>query len=227
MDPGVVLDLNGHNVTGSITVDGTLQVKDTQTDDFTVADGVYGKITGQVTGALEAAPGYVAVDGESFHRFEQRICGATIRPSVAGIYYTAQWNCDEVLSGKIASFGVAVSVKDMPGTDFRADLDTLWTTFSGSEFANGAQKTSAIISGILKEGKDNDARGKMDIYACAYVILADGTVLTSADGAAYSLYDVMHLAEDTAYETNKEALADFYNTWKDVMQNWDFQKIGK
>lgn len=227
MDPGVVLDLNGHNITGNLTVDGTLQVKDTQTDDFTVADGVYGKITGQVTGTLEAAPDYVTADGESFHRFEQRICGTTIRPAVAGVYYTAQWSCDEVLSGKIASFGVAVSVKDMPGTDFRADLDTLWTTFSGSEFANGTKKTSAIISGILKEGKDNDARGKMDIYACAYVILADGTVLTSANGAAYSLYDVMHLAEDTAYETNQEALAAFYNTWKDVMQNWDFQKIGK
>ena len=37
----------------------------------------------------------------------------------------------------------------------------------------------------------------------------------------------MHLAEDTAFETNKEALNAFYNTWKDVMASWDFQKIGK
>ena len=227
LDPALPLDLNGHDITGSLTVSGTLTVFDSQTDDFTVADEVYGKITGAVTGTLAAAPGYVALKDNSFHRFEQTISGVSIRPSEAGVYYTGKWSCDEVLAANIASFGVAVSLKDMPGADFRSDLDTLWTSFGGSQLENGVQKTSAIISGILKEGKDNDTRGKTDIYAVSYVILTDGTVLTGTDNIAYSLYDVMRLAEDTAFETNKEALNAFYNTWKDVMASWDFQKIGK
>ena len=41
----VYLDLNGHNVAGVTVTDGTLYIKDSQTDDYTVADGVCGKVT--------------------------------------------------------------------------------------------------------------------------------------------------------------------------------------
>ena len=229
LDPTMVLDLNGHNVTGNITVDGTLAVKDSQTDDFTVADGVYGRITGQVTGTVVAAPGYVAVDGESFHRFEQKVTGVSIRPSIAGIYYSAAWSMDEVLEGKVQSFGVAVSLDGMPGADFMApDSTSLWTRFASGQLENGKPMTSVMISNILSAAADkNDERGKSKIYAAPYVILNDGTVLVSDTEVAYSLYDVMKKADEQAYEANKEALEAFYQKWQDPMQDWNFQNIGK
>jgi hypothetical protein len=229
VDPGLVLDLNGHDVIGNLTVDGTLQVKDTQTDDFTVADGVYGKITGQVNGTLVAAPGYVAVDGESFHRFGQKITGVSIRPSITGIYYSATWNMDEVLQGKIQSFGVAVSLSGMPGADFMSEgSGALWTQFAPAALKNGKPMTSVMISNILSpSAANNDSRGKSKIYATPYIRLIDGTVLVSETQVAYSLYDVMKKADTQAYEANKAALEAFYLTWQDVMKDWDFQNIGK
>jgi hypothetical protein len=228
-DPNLPVDLNGHNITGDITVDGTLIVKDTQTDDFTVADGVYGKITGQVTGAVVAAPGYVAVDGESFHRFEQKITGVSIRPSITGIYYSGTWNMDEVLQSRVQSFGVAVSLSGMPGADFMSEgSGALWTQFAPAALKNGKPMTSVMIANIFNRSVGNNAeRGKMKVYAAPYVIFADGTTLISDTEVGYSLYDVMKKADAEAYEANKAALEAFYLTWQDVMKDWDFQNIGK
>ena len=229
VDPNFVLDLNGHNVTGDITVDGTLQVKDSRTDDFTVADGVYGKITGEVTGEIVAAPGYVAVDGESFHCFEQKITGVSIRPSIAGIYYSAAWSMDEVLRSKVQSFGVAVSLDGMPGADFMAPGSTaLWTRFAPAQLENGKPMTSVMIANIFSAAADNNGeRGQRKIYAAPYVVFHDGTTLVSDTEVAYSLYDVMKKADEQAYEANKEALEAFYQKWQDPMKDWEFTNIGK
>ena len=228
LEPSMTLDLNGHNITGSLAVDGTLPVKDSRTDDFTVADGIYGQITGTVTGTLAAAEGYVAIDGTSFHRFEQKISGVSIRPSVAGMYFKATWLCDEVVASRIAAYGVAVSLVDMPDATFdTTDADSLWTAFDKRGFASGQARTSAVIANILGNGEDNDTRGKAPIYAAPYVILEDGTKLVATEEVSYSLCEVMHLVEAYAYEQNAEKLNAFYALWEDTMKNWEFQKIGK
>ena len=227
VDSNFTLDLNGHHITGAITVDGTLKVKDSQTDDHSVSDGVYGRITGAVTGTLAAEDGYVAVDNQSFHKLDQRITAVSIRPSVAGIYYNATWLCDEVLAAEVKSFGLAVSTKDAPDANFATDGDTIYTVFGKSDFASGKEKTSAMIANILKSGAaDNDARGKMAIYAVSYIIFEDGTTLVG-EAVEHSLYSVMLLADETAYDANASALNAFYATWEDVMKDWNFQNIGK
>ena len=224
-----VLDLNGFDITGTLTVDGTLQVKDSRTDDFAVADGVYGKITGQVTGTVIAAPGYVAVDGESFHCFQQKITGVSIRPSIAGIYYSAAWSMDEVLQGRVQSFGVAVSLDGMPGADFMAPGSTaLWTQFAPAQLENGKPMTSVMIANILSQtATDNESRSQRKICAAPYVVLNDGTALVSQTEVGYSLRSVMEKADKEAYKANKEALEAFYQKWQDPMQDWNFTNIGK
>ena len=87
-------------------------------------------------------------------------------------------------------------------------------------------KTSAMVANIFKAGEDNDKRGKMPIYAASYVTFKDGTTVLG-EGADYSLYDVMKLADANAYEANREALEAFYAAWEDPMKNWNFTNIGK
>jgi hypothetical protein len=222
----LTLDLNGYSLQGDLTAapGAVVMVKDSKTDDYTVADGIYGKITGKLTGVIPAE-GYVAVD-QSYHKLTQRISRASVRPSVAGIYYGATWQCDEVLSGQITGFGMGVSLKNMPNSELLTDADTIITHFAADSYVSGKEMNGAIVANIFKTGQDNDARGKQAVYAVTYVTFADGTVLIS-NGTAYSLYGILHMAEQTAFDANKSALEGFYATWKTPLQTWNFEKIGK
>ena len=191
-----VLDLNGYDITGAVTVDGTLTVKDSATDDYDVSDGLYGEITGNVTGTLAAAEGYVAA-ADGFHKLDQYISHVNLRPGSAGIYYTATFLADEVLLSEMET-GVAVSLTDLPGADFETDADTLYT-----EGTSGV-----IIENILKGDAEDADRAIMDIYAASYVKLKSGTVLTSDETIAYSLYDVLLLLQ----QQNPEDFESFLQT---------------
>jgi len=186
LDEVMELDLGGYDITGNLTVDGTLTVYDSATDDYDVSDGLYGEITGTVNGTLAAADGYLpAADG--FHKFGgQYISGVSLRPSNAGIYYTATFLADEVLLRELET-GVAVSLTDMPDADFETDADTLYT----------AGTNSVLIQNILKGDAEDADRAITDIYAASYVKLPDGTVLVSDTEVAYSLYDILLILKET------------------------------
>ena len=64
------LDLNGYDITNVVVTGGTLYCSDSKTDDYAVADGDYGKITGTIEGNVVADQGYLQIaeaDGISFH----------------------------------------------------------------------------------------------------------------------------------------------------------------
>ena len=222
-DSQIIMDLAGHHVTGKVTVEGTLLVKDSATDDYTVADGVYGKLTGQVTGKVEPVDFYMTVDNQTFHKLSLNITGVAIRPRVNGMYYEATYLCDEMLAAHVKDFGVATSIVNMPGDSYEADTDTLYTVIPGAQFVSGKAFTGAMITDVLKAGQDNDIRGKMPVYAVCYINFDNNYGWTSV-GVDLSLYDVMHRAEEFAYDADLEA---FYDTWKDTMEDWDFVRLGK
>ena len=109
-----------------------------------------------------------------------------------------------MLAEQIETAGVAVSLTDLPGADFETDADTLYT-----EDTNGV-----MIQNILKGDAEDADRGIMDIYAASYVKLKDGTVLTSDENVAYSLYDVLLLIR----QLEEEAAQDFITAWN--IQSW-------
>ena len=192
------LDLNGYKITGKLTVDGTLTVFDSQTDDYTVSDGRSGAITGTVSGTLKAKEGYIAA-ADGFHKFGgQYISAVSLRPESAGIYYTATVLADEVLMEALET-GVAVSLADLPDADFMTDTDTLYAT----------GRHGVLVNNILRGDTEDADRAIMDIYAVSYVKLPDGTVLVSSEEIAYSLFDVLTLAR----ETHPEAVASFCQAW--------------
>ena len=204
LDPAMALDLNGFDITGNVTVDGTLTVFDSATDDYDVSDGVYGEITGTVTGTLVAAEGYIAA-AKGFHKFGgQYISGVSLRPRNAGIYYTATFLADEVLLAALET-GVAVSLADMPGADFETDADTLYTVGT----------TGVMIENILTGDAEDIDRAIADIYAASYAKLPDGTVLVSEENVAYSLVDILFILKTQ----NPEAFQSFITAWN--IQDWN------
>ena len=192
-----LLDLCGYDMT-DLTLTGTATVYDSATDDYDVSDGVYGQITGAVTGTLVAKDGYIAA-AKGFHKFGgQYISSVSLRPGNAGIYYGATFLCDEVLAQTL-EMGVAVSLVDMPGSDFATDEDTKYTVGT----------TGVMIQNILTGDTEDADRAIMDIYAASYVKLPDGTVLVSENEVAYSLYDILLILKDQ----NPEEFAKFCTTW--------------
>ena len=230
------------NVSGAYTFYGM----DSSGDSYTIPTGkaVLAEETKLADDVTVAGKRYIAsqdTEGASFHRLENRISGVALRPSADGIYFTGSFGCDETISGDIVSYGVAVSTVNMPGADFMTDEDTLYTNFDAATLEGGAEQTGVLISGIMKDSRNadlNNAYGQMPVFATAYMIMQDGTVILSDDSAdrtddvAYSLYGVMAdidnkiTEEPLSYRKYTNAMRDFYGKWKELgMADWDFNKI--
>ena len=230
-DKVCTIDLNGQNV--SITGTGAVKCFDSANDNFVD----YGSATIAATVTLlnqseirTNGKYYITLAEENvytFHCLDMRVSGVSIRPSCAGVYYSCVWNCDDMLKPLVASFGVAVSVVDMPGEDFTVDGDTLYTQTDASQLVKGAVYTSALIENILEENAPNNAqRGKEEIYAAPYVILNNGKTTVASYEVKYSLYDAMRLVDQCAYLENYVALENFRTEWMTAMQDWEFDNIG-
>ena len=241
------VDINGQsvNISGAYTLYGM----DSSGDSFSVPTGI-AAIAEETTVAQDhTAPNtyrYLTTsdgNGTMFHRVRVQVADVSIRPSVDGMYYTGIWSCDEVIAANIETYGVAVSIVNMPGTDFAEDEDTLCTTYTASGFVSGEKKPGALVSGILKnDGRDpklNSAYGQMPVFAAAYITFTDGTVLLSDteshdDDVAYSLQSLMATMDDLIeadphnYRVLTMPLRSFYEKWLDNgMGDWEFNKIPK
>lgn len=242
-DKDVLVDFNGHDCT--VTGTGKLSIMDAAGDNY---DGTLAKVTynNVETNALNPYNDrqYIALpngDGTySAHRIDLRISAVSVRPTSAGVYYTASLECDDTLREKFSAAGVAVSLESVPGENFvEQSLYTEIKELKAKEF------TGVLINEILKDGEENDRRGKMPIYANAYAtftvegqpitILADaynagktkGNFLPGHTYTAYSLSDVMNAIDlrwRTLDETAQKSVLDkLYNSYGDVMHGWDLQ----
>lgn len=248
MSKDCIVDLNGN--TATVTGDHTLYGMDSSGNDYSLATGKAqwasaDKVNTQTI--LEAPNGnyYVAViDGASvsYHCIGLRLTHVTIRPENCGIYYRGAWGCDNVLANNIAEYGIAVSLKDMPGKDFETDPDDcLFAGYDGAGLVSGEVKAGVIIENILQTAlsdKENANRGEMPIYATAYIKLKDGTVLIGdregfEDDVSYSLRGAMetmdHLIQTQPANYLRpvvQAARDFYAQWKDLgMEGWRFNRL--
>lgn len=163
----------------------------------------------------EYATAPVAHDGY----LDMRITAVTLRPSAAGLYYKAQFDCDPATAARVKNYGVVLSLSDLPGADFRTEEDINRATVATAPFASGVEVTSGSVFGILKESsRNNIARSQMKIYANVYVELDDGTILVGdADsGAAWSLREVLDAIgenADSLPEADRIAYENFLDYW--------------
>lgn len=222
---GGTLDLNGFNILGDLNVaDGiVLLIKDSQTDDFTVADDNYGRITGTITGATPAN-GYVQIaeaDGTSYHKVDIHIKSVSLRASSVGIYYTAEYLHDEVVDRNLSAKGVTLSTKNTAPVADGSDESSLYT-LSGN---------SVLLTGIMDAGKTtntNKMNARQQIYSRAYLLFNNGTYLYSESVNA-TLRDVVETIDaklwDNLSDAQKAALTEMYNTYSAVMDSWQIENL--
>ena len=249
------VDLNGQKLT--VTGESTLNAFDTANDtyDATACGTITNNGTAQITQDLQAPNGnrYLAItdeNGISMHRVALGLTTVTLRSSQAGLYYKAIYYCDDALTQKVQSYGVVLSVNNMPGNDFiSGDTDDINRyTVTETPFRSGITATSGAVYDIMKverEPATNEAYGKVDIYANPYILfnLNEETVCvgdtenagkSTADadftGHAYSLLDVLNAIDKVYYdysEATQATIENFYATWKNTGISWVFTNIGK
>ena len=149
----VWIDLNGHDIRNISVEEGLLICKDSQTDDYTVADGVYGEISGTIVGEIAVESGYEILrqeSGVSFHALSMGIYEMTLRPSVAGVYYNSYFLADEVLAARIERYGVALSVSEYPNI-FNIETNCVCSYFTDFESGdNGNLASTTLLKNIMK-----------------------------------------------------------------------------
>ena len=236
------LDLNGCSITGKLTVaEGkTLYCKDSKTDDYTVADGRYGKLTnveGTVTGIpLEsdvAVDAYMMIteNGEiSFHCIGLHLIAMSLRSEVAGVYYKSDFGVDEMIADRIKGYGVALSVYAEP-TKENLETDckySYFTNFSAGGLDTNA--TSTLLSGVMKQGNSdfkNNRNARMPVYGRAYFLLDDGTYLfgATADRSFKEQVEAVSGIWDTLKKSQKDQVDAMYNQYRSIIDNWDAMNI--
>lgn len=241
-DKTVYIDLNGFDL-ASIQVNGVLYVSDTQTDDFTVSDGIYGRITGTITGKVNPVPvtngsGYLMLkesdNSLSFHKVELWVSGMVLNPAQVGVSYLCEFRGDERVQENADSFGMALSTKGVPsvsGSNFSADCQiSRFDTFVAG--ATGNMGNSTQLVGVMKRGNSvatNRLNAGMAVYGRPYIKLNDGSILLG-DTVDYSLRDLIILADENAVWNNLSTKAvagmvSLYKAYAPVMTNWNIPNL--
>jgi len=225
------VDLNGHSLSGVTVTDGTLYLLDTQTDDYTVADGVYGKVTG-ITGAVKAAEGYLQVtedSGISFHKVALEVTDMTLRAASAGVYYKCSFSGDELVADRVESYGVALSISGEPAAE---SLETHCKTSVFTDFAPGAAQnsgSSTLLKGIMKENnrqQTNAQNAQTVVYASAYIKTAEGYLLGSpVQRSLRQQVELIDGAWDTLTGEQQAAVLELYGKYAAVMDSWNIPNI--
>lgn len=243
------LDLYGHNISGDITVsqDKTLYCMDYQTEDYTVADGVYGKLTGTITGNVEGVPEmtvgkkpsssysyrlpYLKIteeDGVSFHALRLHLRYVSLRPSEAGIYYSAYINGDEKIQEHVDSFGVILNANEPVMTDGALSQHNLYTTATQDQWKSQSYYYSVLLSGIMKQentAQVNAANAGKYVYACPYIVF-DGQTLCGFE-EAWTLQQLVETADEGNKFNNDTLTAalELYRLYESVMENWNIPRL--
>lgn len=244
VDKDIYLALNGNSVTGKVTVNEgcTLYGMDNYTDDYTVADGKYGKLT-NVTGTVAGVPvdsdlaedGYLAINESgaySFHRVNLQIYAMNLRAEETGIYYKSNFAGDELVASNVESFGVALSLLATPNAENLEELCkySVITGFESGESSNRGNTNSTLLKGIMKT-TNSDARNRLNantpVYGNAYILTTDGRYLFG-EVVSRSLTEQLQGVDqlwDSLSTVQSNTVLEMYKTYTSVMKNWDIPNI--
>ena len=227
----VSVDFNGNHTEVTLAGGKLYGFDSAATAEVTVTDGdaeVFAQ--NMVTEAHSVA--LVAGGKTTFHDLQVRIASVSLRPGNAGLYYTARFVCDDAVKAYVDSFGVAVSLEDVPGEDFETDAKTLYTGYGKDKLADG-QANSVLIQNVMKAALTPDAnkeRAEKSIYANAYLKLTVNgqTQLIMADkSSALSMKTVLQRVNGSwvsLSQTDRDNLVEqIYTPYVDkfTVNDWD------
>jgi len=231
----IVLQLNGYDIKGTVTVEAgkTLYGMDAATADYTVADGKYGKLTavvGNVAGAVAGSDSYVTVTeagGVSFHCVTLQIYAMTLRTdseSQPGLFYKSHFKADEMAAPLIDTYGVALSVLGVPTAEnmSRRGSYTVFENFESGPLGNMGNASSTLLKGILKGGNPDEKNLQnlgLTVYGRAYAKTTDGQTLMGAAvsrSLAQQLEDIDTMVSGLS-ETQTEVVTNLYQAFETVL----------
>ena len=248
----IYLQLNGCNVDGTLTIaDGcTVYGMDSATMDFTVADGVYGKITkvvGTYAGAAAGTPhtndSYLAINEDgavSFHCVRLQIYAMTLRVDATddkqepGLFYKSYFKADEKAAALLDAHGVALSLNGEPTAE-NLEAECCYTSFDGFEsgaLGNLGNASSTLLTGILKQSYSdalNQKNAERPIYGRAYALTKDGQYLfgnSVSRSLAQQLEDVDGMVPSLS-ETQVSALVNTYTKFDHVLSGLELPGIAQ
>ncbi len=234
----VYLQLNGCSIDGTVTVANgcTLYGMDSATEDFTVADGKYGKLkvdgayVGASIDAEKSDDSYIAVtkgDQVSFHCVRLQIYAMTLRVAEfennPGLFYKSHFLADEMAAPLLTQHGVALSITHTPDAS-NIKKYCQYSTISGFESGpsgNLGNASSTLLKGIMKAGngaQKNEKNLNTDVWGRAYAKTADGQYIFGK-AVKRSLQEQL-TAVDAMAKTGKlskvqtKAVADLYQQYK-------------
>jgi len=244
----VYLDLNGQTVAGAITfAEGKgLYGMDSRTDDFTIEDSGYGKLTATVTGFVVGLPEEsdlspymylpitVAEEGMSFHAVNLNISEMVLRPNCAGVYYKCPFAADEMVAPLVESYGVAMSLLVDPNEaelkkseeDSKCEYSTFENfTAGGMDMDN----TGTLLTGVMKTTNANtvnNRNAKAPVRGRAYIKTADGYIFGGV--VKRTLREQVEAADtmwDELTDTQRTEFSDMFRTYNTVMRSWDVPNV--
>ncbi len=233
-----VLDLNGFDILGTVTVqpDSTLFGMDTQTDDYDISDGICGqirKVTGNVLGVseTETTDVYLVLGGTenvSFHAVALKINAMVLRPENAGLYFTSDFRGDSAVQEAVESYGVAMSVWEIP-TSAQMGIAAKYTRFT-TGFGTAQAVTGSLLRNVMKtdnRSSVNSEHAAMPVYARAYIRLHDGSYFFGA-AQCRSLQQQVELIDQTFASLDsaqKEGILAMYQTYAEPMAQWNIPNL--
>ena len=226
---GMILDLNGWNITGNVTANGTLYIKDSVTDDYTVEDtDGYGKITGKLTGRVKPCDNYMNLketNGVSYHKYVLKLTKINLRPGKTGLYYSGNIRVDQAVLNQIQSYGVALSTANqLPALDA---ADTRYTAYTKTDYGT-AGTNSVLVSGILDGESTDGVDATTNIYSRPYILFADGSCFYGGTVSA-NLRQVTELVDEKGWDgltiTQNRALHSMYDTYQQTMRTWKMTNV--
>ncbi len=232
----LTLDLAGCSVGTLTAADGvTVSVIDIKTADYNIADGVYGtvgKAIGNVVAGSDAENSYLPIEvtsGTSYHALRMAISALGLRTEEAAVYYQSDFLGDSMVKELVASFGVALSVEGVPGEENVKALKNC-TVFTQEQFNAGADVTSTLVNGILKDTNSlriNNRNAEMDIYGVPYLRFKDGTLLMGevmSSSLRQIISTVEEIWEDLESEQQQDVM-DMFLEFNEVMGSWELPVI--
>ncbi len=240
----VTVELNGFDL-NNVVANGTLYVKDSETDDFDVSDGKYGKITGQITGDVQAVPvtngaGYLKITEDdnsvSFHKVELAVTDMVMSSSQVSIYYNCKFAGDQLVQGEVDQYGMAISLKGTPQLDaetkqFTADCQRSWFTQFNAGVNSGSSTRLYNIMKTTNGYLNNRNNAEAPVYFRAYIQLDDGTYLLGQDyGVGLSLRQLLEFVStdsewDELADGQKNDLVAMYQNYTRVFNGWNVDKL--
>ena len=220
------LDLNGYDLSGTLTLGGhKLYCMDSSTDRYscdsmgyfncvdengdTVIPESHFKGTAETIGAVKRYMTIPTEKGYTFHRFYLGVTHSSLKPGVGGVGYKAVFAGDEMVQSAVESYGYSLQLKG---------FDPVVTENTGCPVSG-----KAITVRIEKF--DVETYGETDLTAQVYITVNGETI--SASPYTTTLKDMVQAvdANAAAYTaTQLEALQAWLSKY-DITQSWDLSNI--